>query len=159
MSIRKLVVERYFDGFRKSDHEQILGCLTDDVIWDLPGYRHLAGKEAFDGEIENENFVGSPVLTVDRLVEEGDTVVAIGEGEATRVDGVSFRFAYSDVFTFAGDEIRRVESYLVPLTPPPSGTGEDGPDPVEDLDVGRQQGVGGDPGPELLEHGAGPGER
>jgi uncharacterized protein len=116
MSLRKLVVERYFDGFRKSDHDQILGCLTDDVTWDLPGYRHLVGKEAFDGEIENENFVGSPVLALDRLVEEGDTVVAIGEGEATRKDGVNFRFAYCDVFTFRDDEICRVESYLVPLT-------------------------------------------
>jgi uncharacterized protein len=116
MSVRKLVVERYFDGFRKSDHQQILGCLSDDVAWDLPGYRHLRGKEAFDGEIENEDFVGSPTLTVDRLVEEGDVVVAIGEGEATRKDGAVFRFAYCDVFTFdEGDEIRRVESYLVPL--------------------------------------------
>ena len=115
MSVRKLVVERYFDGFRKSDHQQILGCLTDHVAWDLPGYRHLRGKEAFDGEIENEDFVGSPALTVDRLVEEGDTVVAIGEGQATRKDGAVFRFAYSDVFTFEGDEICRVESYLVPL--------------------------------------------
>ena len=116
MSVRKLIVERYFDGFRKGDHEQILGCLTDDVVWDLPGYRHLTGKEAFDAEIENENFVGSPSLTLDRLVEEGDVVVAIGEGQATRADGVVFRFAYSDVFTFDGDAICRVESYLVPLT-------------------------------------------
>lgn len=23
------------------------------MLWDLPGYRHLAGKDAFDGEIEN----------------------------------------------------------------------------------------------------------
>ncbi len=116
MSVRKLVVERYFDGFRKSDHEQILGCLAEDVVWDLPGYRHLVGKEAFDGEIESENFEGSPTLMVDRLVEEGDTVVAIGAGASTRKNGVEFRFAFADVFTFADDEIRRVESYLVPLT-------------------------------------------
>ncbi len=115
MSVRKLVVERYFHGFRKSDHEQILACLTDDVAWDLPGYRHLKGKQAFDAEIENEEFVGSPTLTVDRLVEEGRTVVAIGEGEATHRSATAFRFAYCDVFTFEGDVICRVESYLVPL--------------------------------------------
>jgi ketosteroid isomerase-like protein len=40
MSARKTVVETYFDGFRRSDHDQILGCLVDDVIWDLPGYAH-----------------------------------------------------------------------------------------------------------------------
>ena len=115
MSARKLVVERYFDGFRKSNHQEILALLTDHVAWDLPGYRHLTGKEAFDREIENEEFVGSPTLTVDRLVEEGDTVVAIGQGEATHRSGTTFRFAYCDVFTFEGDAICRVESYLVPL--------------------------------------------
>ncbi len=37
-------------------------------------------------------------------------------GEATRTNGDAFRFAFCDVFTFAaGDEICRVESYLVPL--------------------------------------------
>ena len=115
MSARKVVVEAYFDGFRRSDHQQILACLTDDVAWDLPGYSHLRGKEAFDREIENAEFVGSPTLTVDRLVEEADTVVATGDGRATHNSGRIHRFAFCDVFTFAGDVICRVESYLVPL--------------------------------------------
>jgi ketosteroid isomerase-like protein len=115
VSRRKDVVETYFDGFRRSDHEQILACLTDDVAWDLPGHAHLRGKDAFDQEIENEEFVGSPILTVDRVVEEADAVVAIGNGEATQKSGERHRFAFCDVFTFAGDKICRVESYLVPL--------------------------------------------
>ena len=116
MSSRKAVVETYFDGFRRSDHAEILACLTDDVVWDLPGFKHLAGKDAFDGEIENEEFTGSPDLALDRLVEEGDTVVAIGTGAGTHRSGTLHRFAYCDVFTFSGDKIGRVESYLVPLT-------------------------------------------
>ena len=115
MSAHKDVVETYFEGFRRSDHEQILACLTDDVAWDLPGYAHLAGKDAFDQEIENDEFVGSPTLTVDRLIEEADAVVAIGNGETTHKSGELRRFAFCDVFTFAGDKICRVESYLVPL--------------------------------------------
>jgi ketosteroid isomerase-like protein len=109
------VVEAYFDGFRRSDHEQILALLTNDVAWDLPGYKHLTGKDAFDQEIENDEFVGSPTLTVDRLIEESDAVVAVGSGETTRASGELQRFAFCDVFTFAGDKICRVESYLVPL--------------------------------------------
>ncbi len=115
MSEHKRVVERYFEGFRRSDHAQVLGCLSDDVVWDLPGYRHLAGKAAFDDEVENDEFVGSPTLTVDRLVEEADTVVAIGKGETTHKSGNVRRFAFADVFTFRADQIVRVESYLVPL--------------------------------------------
>jgi uncharacterized protein len=123
MSERKQVVERYFEGFRRGDHEMVLGCLTDDVVWDLPGFKHLEGKEAFDGEIENDAFEGRPSLEVDRLVEEGDTVVALGGGRARRRDGVDFRFAYADVFTFRGDAVCRVESYLVPLSPAPEELG------------------------------------
>lgn len=115
MSNRKTTVERYFEGFRRSDHAMILECLTEDVAWDLLGFRHLKGKQAFDGEIENPDFTGSPTLTIDRMLEDGPVVVAIGEGGGTRKDGVSFRFAFCDVFTFEGGLIQRVESYLAPL--------------------------------------------
>src|SRR5262245_23618318 len=116
VSAHKKTVEQYFEGFRRSDHAMVLACLTDDVRWDLPGYRHLTGKAEFDGEIENEEFVGNPTLALDRLIEEGDTVVAIGTGEVMRRDGGLHSFVYSDVVTFRGDVICRVESYLVPIT-------------------------------------------
>ena len=115
MADRKAVVSQYFEGFRRSDHEAVLACLTDDVVWDLPGFKHLEGKAAFDDEIENPAFEGSPALTVDRLVEEGDVVVAVGTGSTTRVGGQSMAFAFCDVFTFDGPLVRRVESYVVPL--------------------------------------------
>ncbi len=115
MSTRKESVETYFEGFRRGDHELILGLLTEDVAWDLPGFRHLEGKAAFDGEIENEEFTGHPTLNLDRLVEEGDVVVAIGTGAGTHKSGQAQRFAFCDVFTFSGELIARVESYLVPL--------------------------------------------
>jgi ketosteroid isomerase-like protein len=115
MSTRTDVIEQYFDGFRHSDHERILACLTDDVAWDLPGYRSLAGKEEFDSEIENPEFEGSPELVVDRMIEGADAVVVIGSGEARRRNGDRHRFAYCDVFTFTGDLVSRVESYVVPI--------------------------------------------
>jgi ketosteroid isomerase-like protein len=45
-------------------------------------------------------------------------VVALGTGGGRTKDGEPFRFAFSDVFTFRGELICRVESYLVPLTEP-----------------------------------------
>ena len=60
MTKNKATVAKYMDGFRASDHAAILSCLTDDVVWDMPGAFHLVGKDAFDKEIENEAFVGSP---------------------------------------------------------------------------------------------------
>ena len=115
MTVRKETVERYFEGFRRQDHELILALLTDSVTWYLPGYATLEGKAAFDGEISNPSFEGQPELRIDHLVEDGEVVVAIGEGRALFAGGDPFRFAYCDAFTFEGDLIRRVESYVVPL--------------------------------------------
>lgn len=116
MSSHKAVVETYFEGFRRRNHAQILACLTDDVVWDIYGHTHLQGKEAFDREIERPGTTDGPVLTVDRLIEEADTVAAFGIGEGSQPSGERFRFAFCTVCTFAGDKIGRVESYVVPLT-------------------------------------------
>ncbi len=118
MSARTDLVDRYMDGFRRSDHELVLSCLADDVTWHLAGHTDLTGKVAFDGEIENDAFEGRPVLTVDRTVEQGDTVVLVGRGDAAFKGGAPFRFEFCDVFVVADDLIRRVESYIVPLTVP-----------------------------------------
>lgn len=114
MSSHKETVRTYFDGFREGDHDKILALLTDDVVWDIYGHRHVRGKDAFDGEIENEGFEGSPKLTVDQFIEEGETVVVPHTGEVKRSDGELLTFAAIDVFTFDGDLISRVGSYVVP---------------------------------------------
>ena len=43
MTENKKTVEKYMDGFNKLDHQQILSCLTDDIVWDMPGFYHLEG--------------------------------------------------------------------------------------------------------------------
>jgi ketosteroid isomerase-like protein len=76
MTENKKTIEKYMEGFRKGDHAMVLSCLTDDVVWDLPGYFHWVGKEAFDKEIENPAFKGRPEIEIVRMVEEGETLVA-----------------------------------------------------------------------------------
>ena len=113
MTENKRTVERYLDGFRKSDHQQILSCLTDDVEWVIPGGFHLVGKAAFDGEIENPAFVGSPTIETTRLVEEADVVVAEGTVLARKADGGTLNLAFCDVFLMRGGLIRHLTSYLM----------------------------------------------
>lgn len=115
MSVNKLAVERYMDGFRRTDREQILGCLTDDVVWTIPGAFDVRGKAAFAGHIVDEGFVPPPEITVDRLTEEGDVVIAEGSVRARRTDGSVLSLAFCDVFELRGGLISRLVSYLVPL--------------------------------------------
>ena len=115
MSDQKATIDRYMQGFRESDHAVILDCLTEDVVWEIKGHTTLTGKEAFDGEIANDAFEGSPVLTVERTIEDGNVVAVNGTGEGTMKTGQVFRFAFCTIFTFAGEKVGRVESFICPL--------------------------------------------
>jgi uncharacterized protein len=101
------------DGFRTTDRVQILSCLTDDVEWLIPGAFHVSGKEEFNQHIQDEGFVGSPTITVTRLTEEDDVVVAEGSVRTQRTDGAIVNLAMCDVFEMRDGKIRRLTSYLM----------------------------------------------
>jgi uncharacterized protein len=114
-SANKRTVEKYMDAFRRSDHEEVLACLTDDVEWVIPGAFHVKGKDAFDKEIENEAFVGRPAINVTRLIEEGEVVVAEGSVRSARRDGGTLHAVFCDVFEMRDAKIRRLISYLTEI--------------------------------------------
>jgi ketosteroid isomerase-like protein len=115
MSAHQATVHEYMEGFKEGDHERILRCLTDDVLWIIHGHRTTTGKVEFDSEIVGADFEGKPILSVDRVFEDGDVVIVTGEGTGNHREAGPFRFAYNDLFTFRGDLIERVDSYVVPL--------------------------------------------
>ena len=120
MTLRTTVVQSYFDGLGRHECRRVLGCLADDVVWDIDGHTRVAGKPAVAREIERSVFAGSPRLVVHRLDEDADVVVAKGIGEMPGRDGSGFRFAFYDVFGFDGGVISRVDSSRMPL---PTGVG------------------------------------
>jgi ketosteroid isomerase-like protein len=115
LSENKRTVDRYMAAFQVSDHAEILSCLTDDVEWEIPGMFHSRDKAAFDKEIENEAFVGSPDIAVSRLIEEGDVVVAEGSVRAQKRDGGALSLRFCDVFVMQAGKIKRLTSYLMEI--------------------------------------------
>lgn len=113
MSVQKQIVEKYMDGFRATDHEKILSCLTDDVVWEMPGFYLHNGKAAFDKEIENPHADGHPDIKVIRLIEEGDIVVAEGTVKAKMKDGSKLDAVFCDVFHFTNGKINKLTSYVM----------------------------------------------
>lgn len=113
MSANKKVVEKYIDGFNKSDHEQILSCLADKVEWILPGVFHLKGKDAFDKEIENPAFEGKPVIVVTRAIEENNIVITEGTVRAKKKDAEYINLVFCDVFEMKDSLINKLTSYLM----------------------------------------------
>jgi ketosteroid isomerase-like protein len=113
MSEQKQIVAKYMEGFRVTDHEKILSCLTDDVVWELPGYYLHNGKAEFDRAIENPNADGHPDIKVIRLVEEENIVVAEGTVKAKMKDGSKLDVVFCDVFHFTSGKISKLTSYLM----------------------------------------------
>src|SRR5688500_9358052 len=115
MSRNKSTVEKYIHGFNKSDHDQILSCLTDDIEWLMPGSFRLVGKDAFDKEIENDAFTGSPTVKIIRMIEETDVVVAEGTVRVEWKSGGFLSAVFCDVFEMEDSKIKRLTTYLVSL--------------------------------------------
>jgi len=115
MTENKKTVEKYIDGFNKSDHEQILSCLTDDIEWTIFGAFHLKGKEAYDKEIENDHFVGSPDVTITNMVEENNVVMAEATLKVKRKTGGFMRAAMSEVFVMQDGLIQERRAYVIEL--------------------------------------------
>ncbi len=118
MTENKKTVERYMEGFRKSDHAMVLSCLTDDVEWLIPGMFHIRGKDAFEKEIENEAFTGSPAIVVTRVTEERDVVLAEGAVHAQRKDGGALDAVFCDAFEMERGKIKKLISYLMEMKEP-----------------------------------------
>lgn len=113
MTPNKQTVYEYMNAFQVSDHKRILDCLTDDIVWEMPGiYQHI-GKEAFDKEIENDNFVGSPTIQIIKLVEENDIVIAEGAVQGKMKNGNTLDAVFCDVFEMEKGKIKKLTSYLM----------------------------------------------
>jgi len=111
----KATVAKYMSAFNKKDHIRILSCVTDDVIWELPGVYLHKGKPAFEKEIENENFTGNPLIVVTRMMEENNTVIAEGTVKAQTKDGNMVNLVFCDVFEMQNGLIKKLTSYLMPI--------------------------------------------
>jgi len=113
MSENKKTVREYMDAFRISDHDRILACLTDDIVWEMPGIYQHVGKEAFDKEIENENFVGSPTIQIIKMIEENNIVIAEGAVQGAMKNGGILDAVFCDVFEMENSKIKKLTSYLM----------------------------------------------
>jgi ketosteroid isomerase-like protein len=116
MSQNTETVETYLDGFRKNDHAQILGCLTDDIEWTVFGAFHLTGKQAYDEAIEGPGFVSPPQLEVVRMVEQDDVVMAELIGSVARDDGAVMRMSMAEVFVMREGKIAERRAWVIELT-------------------------------------------
>lgn len=113
---QKQTVRRYIDGFNKLDHEQIRSCLADRIRWTLLGHFQIAGnRDEFESIVQPPNCKGPPRITIRRMVEEGDIVMAELLSEVDRTDGSVMRLAICETYVFEDGLIHERRAFPVPL--------------------------------------------
>jgi ketosteroid isomerase-like protein len=70
-------------------------------------------KKTIDAYMDGDGFVGHPAISVSRLMEADDTVVAEGSVRAPKRDGTVLDVVFCDVFDMRDGKIRRLVSYLM----------------------------------------------
>ena len=102
----KKVVEIFLEGYSTGDNTKILSCLTEDVIWEMAGFFNLKGKDQFEKELNNEAADGNPTITISRLVEEGNIVVAEGAVKGKLKNGGFMEALFCEVFHFSNGKVK-----------------------------------------------------
>ena len=115
MSRNTDTVRTYLDGFNTTDHEKILGCLTDDIVWTVYGAYRITGKAAYDENIEAPGFIQPPRIEVVRMVEQDDTVMAELTAEVTRDTGEVMHLSMAEVFVMRDGLICERRAWVIPL--------------------------------------------
>lgn len=111
----KEIVRKVNEGFNSGDNESILEYVSDDVTWECPGFFMHKGKEAFRKEINNEAFMGLPVITITNELEEGDLVAVEGNVKSKKKDGSDFSCRFFDFYRLESGKIKEMRSYLVDI--------------------------------------------
>ncbi len=111
----KEIIRKVNEGFNSGDNETILKYVSDDVIWECPGFFLHKGKEAFGKEINNEAFSGLPVITITNELEDGNLVAVEGNVKSKKKDGSDFSCRFFDFYRLEGGKIKEMRSYLVDI--------------------------------------------
>lgn len=107
-------LERANAAIVKGDYEGFLSFCTDDTEWTFVGDTILRGK----GDVRRwmaDTYTEPPRLRVDRMVADGDFVIAMGEVGVTDEDGHNAQNAYCDVWRFENGKMAALRAFVVEL--------------------------------------------
>jgi len=90
----------------------MLGLFTDDIErWEVGAEKRTHGKAEFEKEVLPGPDVVRLGIRVNRMIEEGNVVVAEGLAHIVKKDGGTTAVQYCDIFEFEGEKVRRITAY------------------------------------------------
>ncbi len=115
----KAIVQQWFDLVAAGDAQGAFALFDESVSYTLRGTTPVSGTYVGMESLVADFFTpwrkqidGEIVLTVNRLIGEGDQVVALARGEAKTVFGLPYDNDYVFVFEVRDGKIFAVDEYL-----------------------------------------------
>lgn len=109
----KETVKKVNDAFESNNIEGFLEHCTDEVRWLMVGDKDLKGKDEIRSYITEMEGMKPPKIISLQIIAEGDNVAENGEMTMEDKDGKVIAYAFNDVYTFEGDKISELKSYVI----------------------------------------------
>lgn len=99
----------------RGETEAFLSHCTDDLQWMAVGEMTMSGKEAVRRWMATA-YLTPPKYTVDEIIAEGDSLVAIGEIMAKDKDGRTVPHLYCDVWRLRSGKLAELRAFVIKAT-------------------------------------------
>jgi uncharacterized protein len=109
----KNILQQANAAIAQGDFEGFLGLCTEDTVWIFVGDRTLRGKPAVR-EWMAATYKEPPRFEVDRMIADGDSLVALGEITLKDDEGREARHSYCDVWRFRADKLAELRAFVLP---------------------------------------------
>lgn len=108
----KEIVGKVDAAFSKGDIEGFLSFCADELEWTMVGEKVVKGKDPIRKWLASMN-AEPPKFTVNKVIAEGDYVMAHGDMTMKDKDGKVTPFSYCDIYRFRNDKIVELRSFVV----------------------------------------------
>lgn len=107
------IVHEINDAFTRNNTEGFLGHCTDDLYWNMAGDSEHKGKDSIREWMKQMDGHEAPKFTVEAIFGDGDHVACHGQMTMKDKDGKDVKYSYCDVYTFTGDKVSELRSFVV----------------------------------------------
>jgi ketosteroid isomerase-like protein len=112
MVTNKALLKTANEALEKGDIDAFLSFCTDDTEWVFIGDKTIKGKDAVKQYLE-EAYTETTKFKIERMIEEGDFVVQVGEISFENKNGKIESYLASDIWRFENGKMAELKAFVL----------------------------------------------
>lgn len=114
MFTNKTILTKANESLQQGDIDTFLSFCTEDTEWVFVGDKTLKGKEAVRLYLE-ESYTETTKFNIERMIEEGDFVMQMGEISFENKDGEVESYLASDLWRFQNGKMADLKAFVIKI--------------------------------------------